>query len=178
MALPAQRGDHRFPKAGLVPIRLAAEGQLFEVVQARHDCLHAWFERLDGRADPAAASYLREAHWERIPPERLRRRGLTAEQREAFTLVYCHRQEAERNRTEDRLRLALGHAGADLYDYRDQGDGYRVEYAVKGVRHVSLVNKRDLSAQSAGICLSGEDHRFDLQSLIGVLQEAQGEQEA
>jgi hypothetical protein len=72
------------------------------------------------------------------------------------------------------LRGALEHAGAELKNYVERHDVYTVTYEVDGQWHVSAVAKKDLSVQVAGICLSGEDQNFDLQSLVGVIREAQG----
>ncbi len=114
-----------------------------------------------------------------VEPEQLNRPGLTVEERAAYIMNYAPRLEAEReasrNRVEERLRKALAHAGAELRDYHEQGDVYRITYEVDGRRHVSAVAQQDLSVQVAGICLSGQDRRFDLQSLVGVLREARGQ---
>jgi hypothetical protein len=174
-AWPAHQADHRFAVAGLLPVRFVEEGQRFEVVAARFDGTQGWFEELDSRADPAAAAYLRESLEKMMPPEQVRRPRLSAEQRAAYALAYQLRREAERDRTEDRLRDALAHGGAELRDYLEREDGYRVEFQLDGERHVSVVGKHDLAVQMAGICLSGEDTHFDLQSLVGVLREAHGE---
>ena len=77
-----------------------------------------------------------------------------------------------RDKTEDRLRDALAHAGAEFRGYVEQPDAYRVEFAVDGRPHVSVVNKADLTVQLAGICLDGADRHFDLGSLAGVLRQA------
>jgi hypothetical protein len=175
LALPAHRADHRFADAGLLPVRLVEEAQRFEVVEARFDGVQGWFDGLDGRADPLAAAFLRQAFQDVTAPDQVRRPGLTAEQRTAYALVYQLRHEAERDRTEERLRDALAHAGGELRDYLERDDGYRVEYEVDGARHVSVIGKQDLAVQMAGICLNGEDRLFDLQSLVGVLREARGE---
>jgi hypothetical protein len=179
LALPAHQGDSRFRIQGLVPVRLVEEAQQFEVVETRFDGTQCWFERLDGRRDPGTAAYLRQALQQMLEPDRLSRPGLTAEERTAYGLNYWPiiqaEIEAQRDRTEERLREALAHAGAALRGYLERDDCYRVEYDVAGSRHVSVVNKADLSVQVAGICLSGEDEHFDLQSLVGVLREAQGQ---
>ena len=177
LAIPAHRGDTRFRIAGLLPVRLVEEAQLFEVLATRFDGAQCWYDGPDPRRDPATAAYLRDALSRMVEPEQLSRPGLTAEERAAYVLNYAPRRSAElaiqRDRVEERLRAAVSHAGAEFRDYQEQGDVYRVAYDVDGRRHVSVVGHRDLSVQVAGICLNGEDQRFDLQSLVGVLREAQ-----
>jgi hypothetical protein len=178
LAVPAHQADGRFRITGALPVRLVEEGQIFEVIETRFDGGQCWFERLDPRRDPATAAYLRQALMDLVEPDKLRRPGLTAEERQAYAVNYWPRLEAEleaqRDRTEERLREALSHAGAEFRGYLERGADYRIEYTVDGQPHVSVVSRRDLSVQVAGICLSGEDQHFDLQSLVGVIREAQG----
>jgi hypothetical protein len=171
LALPAHQGDRRVHVRGAVPVRLVEEGQPFEVVEARFDGVQCWYEGPDMRRDPAAAAYLRETLRAFTDPQRLDRPGLTAEERAA----YAFSLQAEGDRAEGRLRQALAHAGGTLVGYVERDDCLRVEFEVDGTRQVSVVARDDLSVQVAGICLSGRDAQFDLQSLVGVVREAQGE---
>jgi hypothetical protein len=177
LALPAHRGDERFQITGLVPVRMVEEAQQFEVVRTRYDGANFWFESLDASRDPAAAAWLREQLSKATDSNLLDRPGLTPEQRLAYALNVI--QPAELRKTESgpaaRLQAALAQAGADLIDYLERDDGYRVTYSIGGQQHVSAVRKDDLTVQVAGICLSGEDERFDLTSLVGVLREAEDE---
>lgn len=177
LALPAHRSDSRFQLEGVIPVRLVEEGQLFEAIESRFDGIQFWYASPDERGDAARASYLRQELARLTPPEKLHRSGLTAEERTAYQLNYWPRyeasEEAKRSREERRLRSALEHAGAELKDYIERRDVYTVTYEVDGQRHVSAIAKKDLSVQVAGICLSGEDQKFDLQSLVGVIREAQ-----
>jgi hypothetical protein len=179
LSIPAHRADARFRFEGFVPVRLADEVELFEVVLTRFDGAHCWYDGPDPRRDPSMAAYLRESLARMLEPDQLSRPGLTAEERAAYALNYAPRLQAElearRDRVEDRLRAALAHAGAAFREYQERGDVYRVVYEVDGHRQVSVVNRDDLSVQVAGICLSGRDSQFDLQSMVGVLRQAEGD---
>ena len=177
LAVPAYRADSRFHIEGMVPVRLVEDAQPFEVIEGRFDGAQFWYAGADPRWDPAIGIYLRQALEKMVHPEKLSRPGLTAEERAAYAAVHWPRyhasEEAKRTREEKRLRQALEHAGAELKDYVERQDVYTVTYQVDGRRHVSAISKKDLSVQVAGICLSGEDRKFDLQSLVGVIREAQ-----
>jgi hypothetical protein len=176
-AIPAQRSDHRFDISAAVEVQWAEECDLFDTIVARFDGSQFWFDRMESRADPAVAAYLRREAAEMTEPEKLERRGLTEGERAAYSLIFHHRAAAiladERHRGELRLHATLAQAGASLRDFGDAGDSYRVTYNVDGVRHVSVVRKDDLTVLSAGICLSGQDRVFDLNSLVGVLREGE-----
>jgi hypothetical protein len=180
LALAAHRGDARIKIDGPVPVLLVSDAQQFEVIKARFDGANFWFEALEPSRDPATAAYLRQQLQAKTEPNLLARPGLTYEERLAYAVHFAPPEEAEQvgpaetpeDAAQRRLRAALRHAGAELVDYLERGDSYRVTYTVGGAQHVSAVNKDDLSVQVAGICLSGEDAKFDLASLVGVLREA------
>jgi hypothetical protein len=197
----ASFGDARIRIEGLAPVHLAEEVQLFDCVCTRYDGSRFWFEGLDMRHDPAASAYLRSALHDRTEPADLQRPGLTAEERAAYELNYwqlvrppgaedagqpdvpgrgrtrgrrrgeqpAHSPESDAVRA--RLRESLSHAGAQLVDYLERADSFRVSFTVGNRSYTSSVNKHDLTVQVAGICLSGEDQKFDLGSLVGVLRE-------
>ena len=83
------------------------------------------------------------------------------------------RKQTEAEQTEERLQEALRHAGAQLVEFLERRDGYRVTYTIGGRQHVSAVRKDDLTVQVAGICLNGQDRQFDLASLVGVIREGE-----
>ena len=91
--------------------------------------------------------------------------ALAAQQDAAFQAVL------QPHRDEERLQAALRLAGGTLREFRDRGDFWLVEWTTRdGERHTSAIGKRDLTVISAGICLSGGDRAFDLQSLVGVVE--------
>jgi hypothetical protein len=174
--VPANPSDPRCQSSGMLELRLADEIELFDTIVSRFDGSMFWFDRVDETADPSMAAYLRESLTREIDPQMLERKGLTTGQRYAYALNHAARRAelklSEAQQREARLRDALTHAGADLRDFSEMHDDYRVTFVFDGRRHTSLIGKRDLTVRSAGICLSGMDSEFDLNSLVGVLREA------
>jgi hypothetical protein len=175
IAWPANSGDTRFRWAGPAPLLLAEpQPATFETVVARFDGRTCWFEGLDSARDPSIAAYLREQLFADTPTsaEALRKKGLTREERDAYAELLGRRIGFERSRPELRLRQALGHGGAELVEYLAPDDEvYTVRFRLDEREYVSAVRVSDLTLVSAGICLSGEDNKFDLASLAGVLRE-------
>lgn len=82
-----------------------------------------------------------------------------------------NRDRRQGGREETRLREALQQGGGRLQNYRDRGDYWQVEWqTADGHLHSSAIDKNDLTVVSSGVCLSGRDRDFDLQSLVGVMR--------
>ncbi len=184
LALPAQRGDARFRLEGPIELWLAAEEvERFDGVEAAFDGRSFWYVQRDRRSDPAVSAYLRERFAQSpigdLPPDvaTLHKRGLSREQREAYAWLCEQLKLAQRDRVEVRLAEALGHAEARLHSYLERGEVYVVKYEVDGRERISTIRRADLSVMTAGICLAGQDQRFDLTSLVGVLREGERDQQ-
>ncbi len=178
LAYPANESDakQRSGAAKPVPVHLVAEGAQFEPIVARWDGRSFWFEEIDRRCSPMPSEELRAALQLLTPPESLRFKGMTPEMRIAYELAAQQAKEfaeqMQQKRDEKRLRSALHLGGGTLQEFRDREDYWLVEWTTgAGERHTSAIAKNDLTVVSAGICLSGLDHHFDLQSLVGVVED-------
>ena len=173
MALPAQRGDTRLRIEDAVPVHLTEDGlERFETIIARFDGRVFWYERRDPGRDPSLAAYLREQLNVGTRPDDLHKANLSREEREAYAFARALIAQAEQDRVEGRLKNALDHAGASYRSHVERGDVFVITYEVDGRTHTSAIRRDDLTVETAGICLAGQDRRFDLTSLVGVLREA------
>lgn len=174
-ALPASGGDRRVRIERPVPVAFVEDGvQPFETLVARFDGARFWYARRDGRRNPALAAYLRQALNEETPPERVRKQGLSAEERAAYAWAWGLLEAARQAGIAGQLADALMHAGGRLVDFTERDESYTVAYLVGDARHISTIRKDDLSVLTAGICLAGRDHDFDLTSLVSVMRESAG----
>lgn len=176
-ALSAHKNDSRFQAENMVRVNLVTDCTPFCQVIARFDGSQFWFESIDRRRNPAIAAFLRDSLAADTPPDQLKKSTLTAEERAAYSILYKAVIEARKDHTELRLEDALAHAGADLTAYIERADAYTVSYCIDGRTYRSTVRKDDLTVVSAGICLSGHDRHFDLQSLVGVIREGRAREE-
>lgn len=176
--LAAQQGDARLKLDKPAPLFLCAENvQNFATILARFDGGRFWFQKLDAKRSPAFASYLREQMHAETPPDRLQKKGLSGEERAAYTWLWREaakaRELTREQRETARLQNALAHANGTLISFIERQGVYTVTYRVGDRRLTSTVRQDDLSVMTSGICLSGRDRDFDLTSLVGVMQEAE-----
>lgn len=158
-----------------VPVYLVSDGAAFETIIARWDGKNWWFEEIDRRADIEPLEHLKSALKNVIYPKKLRFKGITPEMRIIYELVAQKTQEFQaefqQKRDEKLLTEALKMGGGTLEQFRERDDYWLVEWTTStGESHSSAISKNDLTVISAGICLSGEDSKFDLQSLVGVVE--------
>lgn len=177
LGYPVNEADARQRLGQVRPllVHLVDGGRRLEVVLARRDGGALWFDSVDRKADPQEAELLEDALERQVQPGALSGKGLTPEMRTAYELAATQEkffQETLRARNEhERLRQALKVGGGDLRGYLDRGDHWVVDWTDgQGESHSSAIFKEDLTVLSAGICLAGEDGKFDLQSLVGVVE--------
>jgi hypothetical protein len=186
LAYPANESDmrQRLGKAKPVAISLNTEATSLEQVIVRYDGRAWWFEDIDRSADPIISEELRESLKRKVPAKDLHIPNLTPEMRTTYNLLESKEkkdrelieQELKLKRVqsdEGRLQEALRIGGnAKLKNFTDRGDFWLIDWSTKdGQRHSSAICKRDLTVISSGICLSGYDRQFDLQSLVKVIEQ-------
>lgn len=161
--------DGRFKIKGEVPIALAEDIQLFDVIKVRFDGATFWYERHDGSTRVANELRLRiDEKNPSIPPAYA----------EVYKVILADREKEYLASTEGRIKSQVNRADAKLVGYKERGEGFSIEFEVNGEKFTSTVDK-NLRVVTAGICLTDHktnkkhDSDFDLQSLVSVIKEGQ-----
>jgi hypothetical protein len=184
LAYPANIEDARqgFGVQDELQVHLVSGGARFEQVVAYTDGCNWFFGELDRRADARVAERLRKLLRQGVEPSYITWKGITPETRAVYAIAaefapgfsrLRRRRKADRLKqlAETRLRNALALSGGKLIDFDDEGENWGVRWQTRqGNSFISTIAKRDLTVVSAGICLSGYDSDFDLQSLVGVVE--------
>jgi len=170
----------------LVPVRLVEGADQFDYAVSRYDGLVFWFDDLDYRVDPekqdAMRDALREKDWSRVRRNQLDDpktyaldvKGLTAEDSIAYQLAARRVIQETKSSLEQRLEEDLEDVNAKLDSYVERGDMVEVRWVnASGQGYTSVVMREDFRVVTAGICVSGEDRKFNLKSLVGVVNYAE-----
>ncbi|MEH1848242.1 MAG: hypothetical protein V7L25_25505 [Nostoc sp.] len=175
LAYPVNEADvrQRLKMVKPIAVHLVTEGIAFEQIIARWNGQSCWFEEVDRRTDPVIAETLQSALKQLIPAKELQFKGITPEICTVYELATRQIQGfTQPQQDEKRLRKALQMGGGTLTQFHDRSDYWTVDWTTAdGVRHSSAIAKTDLTVVSSGICLSGRDRDFDLQSLVGVMEQ-------
>jgi len=152
------------------PVLLADGVQLFDEIVTRWDGGNFWFEEKDPSADPSLADYLRGVltNLASSPPPKS---GLDPFHRNAYQWQLLLREKRIGEVTMDKIQRAVRHAGGFFKSYIERHDSYTVIFAIGGGEYRATIEKSGFGVISAGICLSGYDKKFDLQSLVSVVRE-------
>jgi hypothetical protein len=153
--------------SGNIEILLSENMSIFDIVEVRWDGKSFWYDK---HQTNVRQNFLQETLSLKQKPESLT--GLPPSLFSAYELAF----EDVKDKAEDRINKALLRSGGRLVSYVDRGDTYTVTYKVKLKNNqyremTSTVKSENLQVEVAGICLSGGDNRFDLQSLVNVIRE-------
>jgi hypothetical protein len=186
LAYPVNEADmrQRFGRVRPIVVHLVTEAAAFDVATVRSLGSTFYFEGVDRKADPIQAERLQqgiqaltpigELKFSGLTPEMLTTYEMVARQTEGFPIAAVTVATSLRiiHQDERRLQDALKTGGGTLDRFQDQGDYWTVEWRTgAGEAHTSAISKIDLTVVTAGICLDDLDEDFDLQSLVGVVEQ-------
>jgi len=154
-------------------VLLANGVQLFDSIVARFDGLNSWFHTRDSRSNPAIAEYLRESLETKIPLDKLKKPGLNPVHKKAYEWQTFLREKKIGELTLEKIKRAVDHGGGEFKSYIEREDSYTVVFSLDDEDFRTTIQKDNFAVIAAGICLEGEDRKFDLQSLVGVVKEGQ-----
>ncbi|MHA1675803.1 MAG: hypothetical protein ACTSU6_01360 [Candidatus Njordarchaeales archaeon] len=158
----------------LLSILVADNIEVMDTVEARFDGLHFWFDCMKFGGDTERKENLRDRlEQQEYTITKAITTGLTPEESEAFKYAVEFHREANKSKLEKRLEAELAKTGAAMDKFIERGGNVEVQWRDKTTngKYTSILNKEDLSIVTAGICLSGGDKRFDLQSLVTVCRQ-------
>lgn len=175
MGIPDKSNKYNLPFQEMIPVLLHDDMVLdFDRVIGRYDGSNIWFESVDMRNDPAKSDYLRESFEKHRRSSQIKFENLTFEEKIAYTIRTSLDKKFIEDRKKSSLKDDVEHAGGEFIRFVERSDHFSVTYRVDGEQYTSHISKNeDRKVFAAGICLNGNDNKFDLKSLITVMREAQ-----
>ncbi len=175
LGIPEKSNPYGLGFGNLMPVFLSDDAPLdLDKVIVRFDGANLWYERLDFGNDPSKGDYLRDCLSKLTPVEKLKFSGLTLEEKQAYALRMTLDKKIVEEKKESTIQQDVEFAGGKFKNFVEKSDHFSVTYTVDGQQFTTRVSKDPRRMViSAGLCLAGDDRKFDLKSLISVIREAQ-----
>lgn len=156
----------------LTSVLVADNVEIMDTVETRFDGVHFWFDCIKYGGDIERKENLRNRlEQQQYTITKNLQSGLTPEEAEAFKYAVEFHKEANKSQLEKRLEREFGKTGATMDKFIERGKNVEIQWKDGRHKFTSVLNKDDLSVVTAGICLSGGDKLFDLQSLVTVCRQ-------
>jgi len=165
----------RFGDTQLFNVLVADNVEMLDTAFVRFDGTNFWFEsvKMINNADR------RELLRDRILKNNYSltkelEAGLSPEEIKAFNFACQFHKEASMSDLEKKLTNEFTKYNATMERFTERGENVEVQWR-DNTNHkaiTSVLKKNDLSIVTAGICLSGGDKKFDLQSMVSVFRES------
>jgi len=172
----------KFALDGEIIVKNVSDAERFDVITARFDGMHFWYDDVFHSADLMKSSFMRDAFDPAsLLPSKMREKideikGLTPEDKESFELAIRSWNYFKRVTAQEELEQILAVGGGRLLSYVVRGANLEVRWKSKqGNPYTSSVEKGSYDVVCAGICVDGEDKKFHFKDLPGIAD--MGEQE-
>lgn len=160
----------------LLTILMADNVEILDSIEARFDGFNFWYENTKIPENAEIREKLRESiiTQEYKLPTNLDY-SLLAEEAKSFKFACDFHREANKPPLEKQLNKEFEKVGASVDRYIERGTNVEVQWKDNHTKktYTSVLNKDTFSVVTAGICLSGGDKKFDLQSLVSVCREGE-----
>jgi len=175
MGIPDKTNNFGLGINNLMPVYLCGDYPSdFDRIIARYDGANLWYERVDSGNDPAKGDYLRECMAKVVMPDKIKFSGLTLEEKQAYSLRLTFDKKLVEDQKKDTIKQDVEFAGGKFIGFSEKSDHFAITYTVDGQQFTTRVTKDPRRmVVSAGLCLAGNDRKFDLKSLVTVIREAQ-----
>jgi len=158
----------------LLSVLVADNVEVLDTALVRFDGSTFWFDSATFTNSADKRATLRERIFEGnygFPKDM----KLSPEEMLAFKFAASFHKEANKSKLEQRLQNEMARYNAQVDKYVERGENVEVQWKdnLTNKKYTSVFKAEDLSVVTAGICLSGGDKKFDLQSLVGVIREGE-----
>lgn len=159
--------DDRFP-FDAAPIFFPQNISIFDVVSVRYNGQYFIYERHYAGKYTGQTEAAREFLNKETKPDKI---NLHFGFARAYAYAYEVSVQQKKLTAEDKVKIAVARAGGNFRNMVDRGGIFTVSFEVDGQTFTPTVNANNLMLENAGICLSGGDRAFDLESFVHIARE-------